>query len=847
MKKRRTRIDARKFFLTIILPTALTIGVFILLIFRFLVPYFEHNLLVQKKGMIRELVNVAVSTAAKFRLEAERGIMTEAEARARAVAQIQGMRYGVGNKDYFWITDLLPRMIMHPYRSDLNGRDLSGFSDPEGKKLFVEMVRVVRAKKSGYVDYIWQWMDESERIVPKISYVREFAPWGWIIGTGIYIEDIRLEIAAIKQRLVVISLLIFALLALLLTFIVRQNLKAERKRSEAEADLFHSREKYKALVEAATEGTWMILEGRSVFTNRKLLEFFPELGVGPISDDLREIIPPERAEDRRKVADFKNSESTSLQLETRLKSASGQSVDVLISISKIALAEKKGYILILKELGDGGDPQARERREDEFRSEIGLILMNLHRLAGDASREPVFCAATLPIQDAVALMNGHRRDALVVRSETGAAIGIFTDSDLRRRVVGEGVPASAQVSVVMSAPLIGIAATAPLSAAWRLMERHDIGHVVIRGAAGAVGGILARGDIEQMIIAGQPAVAVPAAAEVSIDALRQRFQRLPHLVAGLAGSGARTELITGATTAVADETVTSLARVVETELGPAPLPFVFIVLGSEGRAEQTLLTDQDNALIFADSDVAGAAAARAYFQAFGERLNRLLAQVGYALCPGQVMAGNSVWNQPLSTWKRYFSEWIETPDPKNLLEISTFFDLRAVFGAAGLAEELGDQIRLDLKNHPAFFGHLARVCRDYKIPLGIFGKIHTETSDEHANRVNIKSPIRVIVNLVRLYTMAHQVRETNTIGRMRGLYEKGVFSRSFFADLRQDFDFLMRLQFQSQIKTYRQGRPLDHYIDLDDLSTIEVETIKTIFSQIGSFQSRLKHEFSIPE
>jgi len=971
MKQPHAPINARKFFLTIIVPTLLTIGLFIVLIFRFLIPYFEQNLLTQKKGMIRELINAAVSIAGNYRLEEQAGTMTTAEARDRAIAQIKAIRYGVENKDYFWITDMHPRMIAHPYRSDLNGHDLKGFTDPKGKYLFVEMVRVVRLQGSGYVDYMWQWMDDPARIVPKISYVREFTPWGWIIGTGIYIEDIRHEIAAIKQRLVAVSLLISFLLALLLTFIVRQNLRAEVKRSEAEADLFQSREKYKALVEASTEGTWMILAGRTIFTNKKLDEILPGVESHPISDDLHEVITPDRPEDRRLITEFSRGETSFLQLETKVATGTIQPVAVLLSISKIVLSEKHGYIVILKELGrkgtrpgdtiasenpcgtltdslgmgyfrattgkkgrflalnssaarmlgftepeeinhtslfdliadrrewkaltsqltdqgmtkrfplrirsrsgaihevlvsarlnhddqggiistegvieDVSEQRKRERSGEVVRSDIASLLLNFRRPSGQICREAVSCQADLAIQEAAALMARHRVNALIVKPPAGIPVGIVTDSDLRNRVIAAGIRPDVPVSRVMSAPLYSTGSQTPVSESLRLMDHFHINHLVIRSEADEILGILQRGDMERLIHTDRPGEILLTGSTITNSELSEQFQRLPHLVAMLISSGARTELITGMTTQTADEITRSLATSIEAELGPPPLPFAFVTLGSEGRSEQTLLTDQDNALIYEEPPEIQAEKVSTYFQAFGARMNRLLAQAGYALCKGEVMAGNPTWNQPLSVWKRYFTNWIHNPDPQNLLEISTFFDLRAPFGATALVIDLEEHIHQSLRNSPSFFGHLARVCLNYKIPLGLFGKIHTESSAETPNRINIKNPIRVIVNLVRLYAMANDIRRTNTLERISGLYEKGIFSRSLYQDLRFAFDFLMIRQFQSQIMAYREARQPDHFIDLDGISTIEVDTLKAIFSQISGFQNRLKHDFSIPE
>jgi signal-transduction protein with cAMP-binding, CBS, and nucleotidyltransferase domain/PAS domain-containing protein len=852
------RINVKRFFLTIVLPTLLTIGLFVLLIFRFIIPYFEQNMLNQKKEMIREIVSSSVSIADTFRRQARAGKISEAAAQAAAILQIQNIRYGIGNKDYCWITDLQPRMIRHPYRPDLNGTDLSGFRDPKGKRLFVEMVQAVKKNGAGYIDYMWQWMDDPGRIVPKISYVREFKPWGWIIGTGIYIEDIRAEIAGIKKRLLLVLLLILAAMALLLTFIVRQNLKTEMKRTAAERDLLESREKYKALVEASTEGTWMILGGATIYANKKLGEIIPGIEKQAVSDDFREIIAPDRLAEIKAVGDFSRGAATFLRLETRLLAAEKQPVDVMLSISKIILSDKRGYIVIIKELGrqesqsgapgrELADRKERQLAREELVSDIQSVLLLLQQPIAHVMREAVVCPETATIRNAAELMSAHDVDALLVRSGAGDAIGIVTDGDMRRRAVGGGIDPQLPVTAIMTSPVQTGNEILPLALAWNEMKRAAIGHLAVCDAAGKTRGIVARGDFDCSLF--QPSLLSIADGErpLLLAALRSQFRKLPELLDVFVRSHTRHEWLTGLTTASADMTAAALAGIARRELGPPPVPFAFFVLGSEGRSESTLFTDQDNALVYLDPPAAQAGSCRRYFQELGERLNCLLAQTGYALCPGQVMAKNPRWNQPLSVWKHNFNEWIIQPDPQNLFDSTTFFDLRRVYGDAGPILQLQGAIHLSLKENPAFFGHLARLCLQYKIPLGIFGKIQTDSSEPHQNRLNIKNPLRVIVNLVRLYAMANGIKEVNTALRIRRLHEQGVISTSFFQDIDYAFDFLICLQFRGQLRALQAQKPLSHSIAMDELAGSEINTLKTIFAEINSFQSRLKHDFSISE
>lgn len=218
----------------IFLPVAMTVLLFIMTIFLLILPEMQARLLEGKREVIRELVASAWSSLEGYAQQERQGTMTRDEAQAQAMNHIRGLRYGLDRKDYFWINDMQPRMIMHPYRPDLEGRDISGFTDPAGKRLFVAFVEIVRAGGAGYVDYQWQWMDDPKRIVPKISYVMGFAPWGWIIGTGIYVEDVHAQISVITRKTTFICIWILVLIVALSFLSVWHGVKVTREKKLAE-------------------------------------------------------------------------------------------------------------------------------------------------------------------------------------------------------------------------------------------------------------------------------------------------------------------------------------------------------------------------------------------------------------------------------------------------------------------------------------------------------------------------------------------------------------------------------------------------------------------------------------
>ncbi|MBU1341096.1 MAG: cache domain-containing protein [Proteobacteria bacterium] len=216
-----------------IVPVAFTILLFILTIFVLIIPLIEKNMMDGKREAIMHLTESAWSTLDLFYSKAQTGLISQEVARQQAISYLQQIRYGPELEDYFWVNDMTAHMIMHPYRRDLEGKGMLEFRDPAGKQMFVEMVNIVKKQGSGYVDYLWQWKGNADKIVPKISYVKGFAPWGWVIGTGIYVEDVRQEILAITHKLILTCSGIMALFIGLSGVIIWQGAQVEKERKKA--------------------------------------------------------------------------------------------------------------------------------------------------------------------------------------------------------------------------------------------------------------------------------------------------------------------------------------------------------------------------------------------------------------------------------------------------------------------------------------------------------------------------------------------------------------------------------------------------------------------------------------
>ena len=236
----RSSFNWQSFTLRFAIPIILTIALFTLAIFFMLIPLIEKNSMNQKREMIRELTKSAWNILAKLENDERNGLLTREQAQKQAIDQVATLHYGLEMKDYFWINDMYPRMVIHPYRKDLNGKDVTDYTDPDGKHVFVEMVETVRKNGSGFVAYKWQSRDNIHHIVPKLSFVKGFTPWGWIIGTGIYIDDVKVKIDEINRSVLLFSSIILLIMMLLMGSMLSVSYKSHLQQLAAETELQHT-------------------------------------------------------------------------------------------------------------------------------------------------------------------------------------------------------------------------------------------------------------------------------------------------------------------------------------------------------------------------------------------------------------------------------------------------------------------------------------------------------------------------------------------------------------------------------------------------------------------------------
>ncbi|MBI9033243.1 MAG: cache domain-containing protein [Bacteroidales bacterium] len=822
----------RKFFLSIILPSIIAISLFIGSIYLVLIPAFEKNSMDRKKEIIRELTHTAWSLINEYNQEYKDSLLTLEQAKASAIHRVSKMRYGNEAKDYFWIIDQQPSMIMHPYRNTMIGVDLTNYVDPEGTHLFVEAVELVNQQAEGYIHYLWQWKDDSTRIVPKLSYVKAFDEWGWILGTGIYLEDVKIEIRNLKKRVLVISSIIILIIIIVLLYIINQSLNIERKRSSTEDKLRHSKQKYKALVEASTDGTLLMVNEKLRFCNLKFAQLLQKTSMQILSmhfDDLFEISWNE-------IQNRFDDPDKSISIETKVKLNEFETYDVVISVSKVKYADEDGFIIITKEITNLKRIEIEgEHLTDELKHSLSLMNQSIKSLV----KEFIHCELSTPVVQAATLM-ARKKQKVIFVSHQGKIVGVVNESDFCNRFLVKGLEPDTQIAQIMSSPVIRISDHALLYEAKLIINNEHISHLVVTNAEGQMYGVLSNTDILEIQQNSLSVFIKEIALTDDVQQLKLIYQRIPVLLKALFDSGIKASNITRLISKVADEICRKIINLALQEMAEPPCSFAFIALGSEGRREQTLNTDQDNAIIIEDSEIGRQDDSRAFFRELGNKVNANLGIVGYKLCKGEVMARNPKWVQSLDVWNTYFDAWLHTPEPQAVLDASIFFDFRCIYGDDKLVDDLRTHLNSQIENKSLFLHHLAQTVFKFKPPLSVFGGIKTDHSS-----FDIKKVMVPIISFIRLYALKNNIDEANTLERLKLLRVKGCISTTVYNELEVSYNYLMLKRLQFQLREIENDQTVDNLVEVEQLSEVEITTIKKIFSEIGKLQLTLSNDFNI--
>jgi len=455
------------------------------------------------------------------------------------------------------------------------------------------------------------------------------------------------------------------------------------------------------------------------------------------------------------------------------------------------------------------------------------------------ARLPVTAPSDISIKEAAQIMSKNRISSLVLL-DGDAPVGIITDRDLRDKVVAKGKDINEPVSSIMSVSLIKVDANEYCFEALLKMVRFNIHHLLVV-EDGTLLGIVTNHDL--MLLQGTSPISIAREIEIqqSIEGLEAISRKINQIIGLLLRDGAKATSITRIITELNDRLVKKILEIAERRFGRPPLPYCWIVFGSEGRREQTFRTDQDNAIIFADPETQeDEKKAREYFTVFTDFVKNSLLKCGYAPCPAGYMASNPQWCQPLKTWKKYFSSWISEPVAESVLKSLILFDFRGLYGDINLADDLRNYLGTLLEGNKVFLGYMANAIIKNRPPIGFLKSFVVEKTGEHKDELNLKvKGIAPIVDIVRLFSLEKNIKETSTVERINILKDKHTIVKDYADELLHAFEFMMLLRIHHQFEQIESGSNPDNFINPNRLSNLEKRTLKEAFNLISKLQDTL--------
>ncbi|MDT8405314.1 putative nucleotidyltransferase substrate binding domain-containing protein [Sulfuriflexus sp.] len=481
--------------------------------------------------------------------------------------------------------------------------------------------------------------------------------------------------------------------------------------------------------------------------------------------------------------------------------------------------------------------EALQRQQSSITANGGL---SQYYVSDCMHRKLVSIGADTAIQQAAQCMHENDSSALLITDE-GQLQGLITDKDLRSRCLAQGLSMSTAVSEIMTTDIQHVTPSTRLDEALLLMSRENIHHLPVLEAGKAIGVISSTDILRQQSLS--PVHMVGAIHKSRTVAELARIAKgMPEQQQQLISSGSSAQHIGNVLASIGDAITEHLFYLAMQQLGPAPISFCWFAVGSQARREFTAHSDQDNALLLSDEYTA--ASHGEYFTQLARFVSDGLNACGIVYCPGDVMATNDEWRQPMATWKKYFSRWVDIPEPKALLLACNFFDMRCIYGDASLFSHLQAFALQKASANRIFLAHLAANALDMRPPLGFFRQFVLVHDGEHDDSFDIKlHGVMPIVELARLYALSEGLAEVNTYERLRAAAGSLSLSREGGENLHDALSLIALRRLQHQSSQYLDGLEMDNYLKPTELSALECQHLKDAFAVISELQAAVSHQY----
>ncbi|MCQ2031996.1 cyclic nucleotide-binding/CBS domain-containing protein [Stutzerimonas zhaodongensis] len=490
--------------------------------------------------------------------------------------------------------------------------------------------------------------------------------------------------------------------------------------------------------------------------------------------------------------------------------------------------------------------QSRLKVEEPQGKASELMKIKVRKLV---TRRTVSVPLGTSVQEAAQVMTEHGVSSLVIFGPptTGSApqsqimAGITTDRDLRIRVLAEGLPLDTPVDKVMSPSPITIQADDSVFEAMLCMLRNNIHHLPVVHRQRPVG-VINLSDIIKYESQSSLYLVNSIFNKQSVAELQALLPDLRATFLRMVNEEASAHMIGSAMSGIGRSLTHRLLELAEQHLGPPPVPYCYMVLGSMARDEQLIVTDQDNALVI--DNRFDPRIHDEYFRQLATFVSDGLAACGYSYCKGGIMGSNPKWRQPLRVWRSYFTQWIEQPNPETLLNSSIFFDLDSVYGEAGLVENLKDLIAQKASSNPLFLANLARNALNRKPPLGFFRTFVMEKDGQQNNIINLKGRgTAPLTDLIRVHALAAGSKAQNSLERLDAIAATKLLTEDAITQLRNALEFLSIVRIRHQAMDLLEGREPDNYIEPEKVSANERHNLKSAFQVLSNAQQFLRFRY----
>jgi len=459
----------------------------------------------------------------------------------------------------------------------------------------------------------------------------------------------------------------------------------------------------------------------------------------------------------------------------------------------------------------------------------------------------VTVAPATSIRSVLALMQERKIGSVIIVDAGGRPQGIFTERDVLGRVALPQVDQSTAISTVMTANPYSLPASATVFEAAKMMVERRFRHVLVTDE-GRLVGVVSERDLFQLqrLSLGEIAKSIDRCADG--EALARAATDVRRMALTLVGQGVAAEQLTQFVTTMNDAIVGRALALAAAASPPPNVAWCWMGLGSEGRMEQTLVTDQDNAIIFADpptDDAEAAGHVRVAMLRFADAANRLLNEAGFPLCRGDIMARNPKWCLSATEWRGVFTDWMRAASPQALLNAAIFFDFRALHGDGVLALELRDWLREMVGSQKLFLRHMTGNALQVRPPLGML-RDFVDVDDAQPGTMDLKKyAARPFIDAARILALANGVAATNTADRLRGAMQQMRVPKEEVSAYVDAFHFvqLLRLRNADNAGTTAGDHTNGNRVVLDNLNELDRRILKEALRQARKLQARLEMDF----